>query len=495
MNYIFVNADDYRNGKIDNSILIHETTHAKQKHTLDVIFTELLIAFFWFNPILYLYKSKIKQNHEFIADKAATGNNADIKQYQMLLINSIAQRANIKLASNFNYLITKKRLIMMTKTTSKFAGICRQIAIIPVFFAAICIFSSKSIAQNVPKTVPQQKSGSVESNSTKEKSNVTDAKKESKNVNSKVQNANTNEAVPFALAETKPKFQGGDQNTFNKWVIKQIRYPETAVKAGIQGKVIVQFSVDTDGQVKDVQVLKKVHPDIDAEAVRVIKSSPAWTPGKQKNKPVKIVFLYPVNFQLDDDNKDLSKNGSENAMSTVTSGNDSNAGNGISNDATIVRYQIEGDSAAVQQLQQQLNNHNFNNGSIKIDGNITIKQVSLDENVPSHVKDNLAFKDVDIQSVFTPNGDGQNDAFKFIEGNKHTMNTIKIQIYNRWGTKIYSYNGDYKTWEGWNGKIINDNEVEVNCLSGNYFYVVSGLGWNDAALDGKSYHGKITLNR
>jgi TonB family protein len=198
---------------------------------------------------------------------------------------------------------------MMTKTTSKLAGICRQVAIIPVFFAAICIFSSKSIAQDVPKTIPQQKSGNVESNSTKKEVKTVTAAK----------SANTNEPVPFALVETKPKFQNGDpQITFKNWVSSQIKYPEAAVKAGVQGHIILQFTVDKTGNVKNVKVMKSVHPDLDAEAVRVIESSPAWTPGKSKNKPVDVSFNFPVNFQLNENSSDLSKNTNTTEQNTDT---------------------------------------------------------------------------------------------------------------------------------------------------------------------------------
>jgi hypothetical protein len=154
--YIFVNQEDYNNGRIAEEIILHEWAHVQQKHSLDIIFMEVLIAFFWFNPICYLYKNKIKLNHEFLADESVLQNNRTVFGYQMLLINSISQRQNIPLTSNFNYLITKKRLIMMTKTTSKTRALCKKIALIPVFFVATGIFSIKTIAQNGANVLPEQ---------------------------------------------------------------------------------------------------------------------------------------------------------------------------------------------------------------------------------------------------------------------------------------------------------------------------------------------------
>ena len=106
------------------------------------------------------------------------------------------------------------------------------------------------------------------------------------------------EEVPFAIVEHKPKFQGGDQNDFTKWVFNNIVYPEIAKENGVQGRVILQFTVDKDGSVKNVKVLRGVDSSLDQEAVRVVSSSPKWEPGRQRDKPAKVTFVFPVIFQL-----------------------------------------------------------------------------------------------------------------------------------------------------------------------------------------------------
>jgi TonB family protein len=291
--YIFVNKEDYINGNIPDEIIIHEYEHIKQKHSIDIIFIELLIAFFWFNPILYLYRKKIKQNHEFIADNAVVKSKQNVSYYQALLINNTYKRTSIELVSKFNsYLTTKNRFIMMTKTTSKLRSICARFALIPAMFVAICVFSSKTIAQNVNNILPQQKSGNVASDSTKNSESV------KQNNNSSAEISVKDENVPFAVVDEKPKFQGGDYNEFTKWVNSKIKYPEAAIKDSIQGRIIVQFVIDKSGNMKNVNIIKKVHPALDAEALSVIRSSPAWTPGKQKNKPVDVLFQFPVVFKL-----------------------------------------------------------------------------------------------------------------------------------------------------------------------------------------------------
>ena len=106
------------------------------------------------------------------------------------------------------------------------------------------------------------------------------------------------EIIPFTIIEDKPTFQGGDANGFTKWVYDHMEYPAEAQANGIQGRVTLQFLIDTDGSVKDVKVVRGVHPSIDKEAVRVVASSPKWSPGKQRNKPAKVRYTLPIMFQL-----------------------------------------------------------------------------------------------------------------------------------------------------------------------------------------------------
>lgn len=106
------------------------------------------------------------------------------------------------------------------------------------------------------------------------------------------------EAIPFALVEEKPTFQGGDANTFSKWVNSRLVYPELAKENGVQGRVTLQFTVNTDGSVSNVIVLRGVDSSLDKEAVRIVSSSPKWKPGRQRDRAVKVTYTFPVIFQL-----------------------------------------------------------------------------------------------------------------------------------------------------------------------------------------------------
>ena len=101
----------------------------------------------------------------------------------------------------------------------------------------------------------------------------------------------------FDVVEVMPQVPGG-QIAMLQYLMKNIKYPEQAVKEGIQGRVTVRFIVEKDGSISDVKPVLSVHPLLNKEAVRVVKSMPKWTPGKQNGKPVRVRFNLPVMFKL-----------------------------------------------------------------------------------------------------------------------------------------------------------------------------------------------------
>ena len=101
----------------------------------------------------------------------------------------------------------------------------------------------------------------------------------------------------FDVVEVMPQFPGG-QIAMLKYIMENIKYPEQAMKEGIQGRVAVRFIVEKDGSISDVKPILSVHPLLNKEAVRVVESMPKWTPGKQNGKPVNIVCFVPVRFKL-----------------------------------------------------------------------------------------------------------------------------------------------------------------------------------------------------
>ncbi|MCK9499776.1 MAG: TonB family protein [Bacteroidales bacterium] len=105
------------------------------------------------------------------------------------------------------------------------------------------------------------------------------------------------EPIAFAVVETKPEYPGGDA-ALMKFISENTKYPEIAKENGIQGRVFIQFVIDATGKVTKVQVAKGVDPYLDSEAMRVVKTLPSWSPGKQRGKNVPVTYIVPINFKL-----------------------------------------------------------------------------------------------------------------------------------------------------------------------------------------------------
>lgn len=106
------------------------------------------------------------------------------------------------------------------------------------------------------------------------------------------------ETLPFILVEEKPKFNGKDANEFSRWVNQRLDYPQVCIENGVQGRVTLEFTIKADGSLSDIKVLRGVDPALDSEAVRVVQSSPEWTPGRQRDRAVAVTYTFPVIFRL-----------------------------------------------------------------------------------------------------------------------------------------------------------------------------------------------------
>ena len=157
LNYIFIDMEKFEQGTVEKEILQHELTHVNQRHSIDILLVELVMVFAWVNPLLFLFRKAIMLNHEYLADDAVVTTYNNTESYQLLLFNTVSQSNNLVLSSPFNYLITKKRLIMMTKNTSRKVAILKQIALIPLIAAIGFLLSTRAIAQDKPKQQTTQK--------------------------------------------------------------------------------------------------------------------------------------------------------------------------------------------------------------------------------------------------------------------------------------------------------------------------------------------------
>src|SRR5690606_8999501 len=151
-NYIFLNKQQFENREIPQEVIFHEEAHARQKHSLDIIFVELLQIVFWFNPLFHFIKKSIKLNHEFLADRAVLNAGAKTSEYQKILLAFSSNAATPSLAHSLNYSSIKKRFTIMKTHTSKRAIWLRSLLILPLLSVLIYGFSTKEIAQKTKAT-------------------------------------------------------------------------------------------------------------------------------------------------------------------------------------------------------------------------------------------------------------------------------------------------------------------------------------------------------
>ncbi len=149
--YIFVNKHDYTQGCIDDDIVAHEKAHINQHHTLDVMFIELVLIFYWFNPFLWLYRIALKANHEYTADNCIVRHRRHFADYCQKLLDYTNALTNPLLGSGFNYSLIKNRIIMIHRTKSSLIWFGHKlgIVIIVVFLAGMAFPLANIFLQHV----------------------------------------------------------------------------------------------------------------------------------------------------------------------------------------------------------------------------------------------------------------------------------------------------------------------------------------------------------
>jgi beta-lactamase regulating signal transducer with metallopeptidase domain len=162
LHYIFINRQEYEDGHIEEQLFTHELAHVNQKHTIDVLFIELLKTIFWFNPLLYFYKKAIQLNHEFLADESVLATTHNVISYQQLLLQKALPSANYQLASSLNFSLTKKRFTMMTKVKNKGKALLLQLSALPLLVGLVLFLCTETVAQTVTTKEPKIGAKTVE---------------------------------------------------------------------------------------------------------------------------------------------------------------------------------------------------------------------------------------------------------------------------------------------------------------------------------------------
>ena len=297
-------------GKQLHEVMVHECTHVSGLHSLDTLFSELFSIACWFNPFAWLMKQEVRMNLEYLADESVLSDGNARKSYQYHLLGLAYRQPNesTKIANNFNLLPLKKRIKMMNKRRTSEIGKAKYFLFAPLAGVLLMVSNIECVAREIGEQIPevaevQQKAEQALNADVAVANPMAKAEAELKaeaKTSDATAPADTTKSVVYDIPETMPYFPGG-QVLMLKYLADNIKYPASAVKAKKQGRVIVTFIVQKDGSVTHAKIAKSIDPELDAEALRVVKGMPKWTPGTQNGKPVNVKYSVPVKFSLQKD--------------------------------------------------------------------------------------------------------------------------------------------------------------------------------------------------
>ena len=277
-NWIFLNPDNVQEEEM-NEILTHEMAHVRQKHSIDVIISELVNICCWINPFAWLMKREVRLNLEFLADRKVMDAGFATKSYQYHLL-GLTYSHKYGLSNNFNFSHLKQRIIMMNKKKTNGAGHIKYALFAIPAFALL-------LAGNISCSSEATKTDDVKENAATEKADEAEVI---------VQQPATKGEV-FMVVEQMPEFPGGMKELMT-YLKDNIKYPKAAQDKKVQGRVIVQFVIEKDGTPTEFNVMRSVDPDLDKEALRVLSGMPKWKPGMQRGQVVRVKYTVPVTFRL-----------------------------------------------------------------------------------------------------------------------------------------------------------------------------------------------------
>lgn len=284
--WIFASPESHTPPALEE-ILVHEKTHVRQLHSIDVILGEIVCILCWINPFAWLLKKEISSNHEYLADEQVMLAGYNKKEYQYHLIGlEHPEMAIAKLYNNFSVLPLKKRITMLNKKRTGRVGKVKYLTLLPLAAGLLLLNNIDAMARIVSRqtTVPVPA----------EKTMIAPAP-EAVSVEVATPLPPDDDKV-YEVVDVMPEFPGGETELL-KYMARNVKYPAESIKNKEEGSLSLSFIINKDGSLSDIKVVKSLTPLLDAEAVRVVKNMPKWTPGKVKGKVVRVAYTTPITYK------------------------------------------------------------------------------------------------------------------------------------------------------------------------------------------------------
>ena len=330
--HIVMSAVDYEN--VRNSVTEHELAHIRYCHYLDLIVAQMVCVVLWYNPAAWLMRDELKLIHEYQADAAVIDGGADPKAYQMLLIRKTVGNRFHSLANSLNHSKLKNRIAMMQKEKSSGRRRLRLLSLALAVDVALAVVNIPAVASGLrslettifkladtqestsdnalylAQSMPEQNIDEDNDGAETPTELTVLTNKEVEKEKSKDDILEDEKSLPDP--EIAAEFPGGIEKLMT-YLSHNIRYPFSAFSENSTGKSLVGFIIQSDGSISDVKILESSWPDLDKEAMRVVKAMPKWTPATTGGRPVASQFSIPINFRLQDSSESKAASPKEEA--------------------------------------------------------------------------------------------------------------------------------------------------------------------------------------
>ena len=281
-------------------ILTHENAHRNNHHWIDLLLSNTVIAINWYNPAAWYIQHELICVHEFDADSIASKLSGNQIDYQLLLIKKTAGSRFQAIADSLNHSSLKKRITMMMKNRSKNSARLRSLVLLPAIAVAL-VLTNSSCVKDAQKEVSQAESEEIQNSETLPNSASETA--DTDTLKGKLMAYNETDSNTYAVQMTILKEAGEDVTEFIHAVALQANYPQEAIDKNIQGRVLVEITVDAKGKIINTKIKQGVHELLDKEAIKAINKVIAS--GTKYNlapthdgQLVTSVFVVPIDFKL-----------------------------------------------------------------------------------------------------------------------------------------------------------------------------------------------------
>ena len=278
--------------KHSEAILAHERAHIRNHHSWDLLLAQACVFLQWFNPAAWLLKKELQTIHEYEADEYVIHNGMDASTFLLSMIEKTVGTRLFTIANNFNQSLLAKRVTMLNKGKSRPWARLKYLYVLPISALAIVAFARSEVSNPFMPSNNQLQylNEMIVTGYVPQKTGQADMDEKIKTGTVKRETTTPMNRIPSYLR---------GKSEALKFLARYTKYPISALKAKVEGRVLVKFVVERDGSISDIDIYKGVSPDLDAEAIRVLNMMPKWIPDKQKGEKEAETFIMPISFRLE----------------------------------------------------------------------------------------------------------------------------------------------------------------------------------------------------